>query len=67
MKGAGLPAITSRLEKSFGRIEIRRSAKKYGDRLAQQRQAGELRVRPSGLITTTSAGVSIPQHTFYGL
>jgi hypothetical protein len=66
MKGAGLPAITARLEKSFGRNEIRHSAKKYGERLAQQREAGELRVRPSGLLTT-SAGVSIPHHTFYGL
>jgi hypothetical protein len=26
MKGAGIPAITARLEKSFGRNEIRRSA-----------------------------------------
>ncbi len=67
MTGAGLPAIAARLEKSFSRSEIRTSAKKYGEHLAQRRDAGGLRVRPSGLITTTSAGVSIPPHTFYGL
>jgi hypothetical protein len=66
MQGAGLPAVTARLEKSFGRNEIRLSAKRYGKQLAHQREAGNLRLRPSGLLSTTATGVVVPNHTFHG-
>jgi hypothetical protein len=67
MRGAGLQAVTARLEKSFGHNEIRLSAKNLGERLAQKRQSGDLRVLPSGLLTTAATGVTVPNHTFYGL
>ena len=67
MKGAGLATITSRLEKSFGHNEIRLSAKRYGERLAHQREAGGLRVQRGGILTTAVTGVIVPNHTFYGL
>jgi hypothetical protein len=66
LKGAGLQAVATRLEKSFGRNEIRVSARRYGERLARHRTGGTLRVQPSGLMTTASTGTIVRDHTFYG-
>jgi hypothetical protein len=66
MQRAGLPAITARLEKSFGANEIRLSAKSFGQQLAQRRAQGTLRIRSSGLLTTGSAGIAVPDHLFHG-
>jgi hypothetical protein len=66
LKGAGLQAVTARLEKSFGRNEIRVSARRYGEQLARHRTGGNLRARASGLLTTASAGTIVRDHTFYG-
>lgn len=64
MQGAGLQAVTARLEKSFGRNEIRLSAKRYGKQLAEQREAGNLRLRPSGLLSTSAIGTVVPNPDF---
>ena len=62
MKGAGLQVVTTRLEKSFGRNEIRLSAQRYGEQLERHRTTGSLRVRPSGLLTTAPTGTIVRNH-----
>jgi hypothetical protein len=44
----------------------RLSAQRYGEQLERSRATGNLRVRPSGLLTTAATGTIVRDHTFYG-
>jgi hypothetical protein len=44
---------------------IRTSASRYGEQLRRKRIDGQLRVAPTRLITTTTTGARLRDHTFY--
>jgi hypothetical protein len=66
LRGTGLDVAVSTLEKAFPGNAIRMSARRYGEHLRRQRVDGLLRVAPSGLITTTTSGPRLRDHTFHG-
>lgn len=66
LRGTGLDGILSRLEKAFPGRAVRTSASRYGEHRRRQRVDGLLRVAPTGLITTSTAGPPLRKHTFHG-
>jgi hypothetical protein len=66
LRGTGLDVAVSTLEKAFPGNAIRMPARRYGEHLRRQRVDGQLRVAPTGLITTTASGPRLREHTFHG-
>ncbi|WP_219414780.1 hypothetical protein [Pseudonocardia nigra] len=66
LRGTGLDVVVSTLEKAFPGNAVRTSASRYGEHLRRQRVDGQLRVARTGLITTTTTGPQLKNHTFHG-
>lgn len=66
LRNKGLQTVTSRLAQSFGAEPMRQSALKYGQRMREHTASGSLRLGAGGLLSTGSAGISVPRHNFYG-
>lgn len=66
LPGTGLDVVVSTLEKAFPGSAVRTSAARYGEHLRRQRVDGQLHVAPTGLITSTTAGLQLKNHTFHG-
>jgi hypothetical protein len=45
---------------------VQRSVKRYQDHLRGHRESGVLRMGTTGLITTTTNGTRVRDHTFHG-
>ncbi|MFY1661175.1 cyclic GMP-AMP synthase DncV-like nucleotidyltransferase [Micromonospora sp. WMMD1274] len=62
----GLHVLATRMSESFTPDAVQRSVQRYGERLRQQTTTGALRMGVGGLLTTTTAGPRVRQHTFHG-
>jgi Second Messenger Oligonucleotide or Dinucleotide Synthetase domain len=78
-KGAGIHALSSQLEKSFGQRVIQEVLKSFGNAAQTSRQQGQLLMNPTtGILQVATAAaatavpvaqassVRVPQHHFYG-
>jgi hypothetical protein len=66
LQGKGLDVVTSRMYEGFGHDAVQRSVKRYQDHLRGHRESGVLRMGTTGLITTTTNGARVRDHTFHG-
>ena len=66
LQGKGLHVVASRMYEGFGHDAVQRSVKRYQDHLRGHRESGVLRMGTTGLITTTTKGTRVRDHTFHG-
>lgn len=63
----GSQAVFAHLSKAFGSEPVRKALGVFGDGQRTLRESGEMRMRSTGLLTATGAGVAVrPNHRFYG-